>query len=96
MTMRVTLRYNDVFLLLGSTGTASYVYSANSAVDPDPTGLGHQPYYFDRYAGLYDRYVVLNSRIKITTSVDTSTGQCVQVGLLGYAFNGVTSDLAGI
>lgn len=93
---RVTLRYQDIFLLSCSTGVGSYIYSGNSVFDPDVSGSGHQPYYFDRYAAIYSRYVVLNSRIKISTSIDTSSGQCVNIGLIGYHNNGVTVDMAGI
>ena len=35
----------------------------NSLFDPDQTGTGHQPYYFDQFAALYNRYTVLGSKL---------------------------------
>lgn len=60
------IRYCDVYTL---TSTASSIsknsFRMNSINDPDQTGVGHQPMYHDQYAALYDRYVVLGSKITV-------------------------------
>jgi len=60
------LRYNDV-VRISTTGLAlgSYSFRMNSLFDPDFTGTGHQPYYFDQLAALYTRYVVVSSKITV-------------------------------
>lgn len=42
---------------------ANYVFSCNNMFDPDFTGTGHQPSYFDTLAGIYDHYTVIASKI---------------------------------
>jgi len=65
--LRTTLRYSDV-VTLTSTGNAvtNYVFRMNSLFDPDFTGTGHQPYYFDQFATIYQRYTVIGSKLKAT------------------------------
>jgi len=66
------LRYNQVISLnptageLGSTGSNVWQFSANGMYDPDITGTGHQPLYYDNYTALYDRYHVKYSTITVT------------------------------
>lgn len=61
-----TIRYCDVLALnVSSLATASQNYRANGIFDPDSTGTGHQPMYRDQYAGIYDHYVVLGSKIEV-------------------------------
>ena len=38
----------------------------NSLFDPDFTGTGHQPYYFDQFATIYQRYTVIGSKLTAT------------------------------
>ncbi len=64
--------------------------------DPDVTFGGHQPYYFDRYAALYNYYTVLGSRIVYKLSVDTSSTQGVICGLYAYKDNAVPNTGAGL
>lgn len=45
---------------------AIYQFRANSVYDPDYTGIGHQPMYFDNFASLYTKYRVLSSKITVT------------------------------
>lgn len=49
------------------------IWRANSLFDPDQTGVGHQPLYFDQYAALYTKYRVLGARIKVTASAFNDT-----------------------
>lgn len=43
---RVRIRYKDV-LSVSETTPWTYVYSANDVPDPNKTGLGHTPTFFD-------------------------------------------------
>lgn len=60
------LRYCEAGVIDSGGGTGTFVYNACSLYDPSTTALGHQPLGFDQYSALYDHYVVLGSRIKIT------------------------------
>lgn len=51
--VRTTLKFSDTYLLASTAGFAYYEYSGNSAYDPDVTGGGGQPLFFDQYAALY-------------------------------------------
>lgn len=90
------LKYSDFYLLTSTLGIAYQEYSGNSCYDPDITSTGHQPYYFDRYAGLYQNYVVLGSKFKVSTNVDTGTNQGVLLGLYAYYSNPVPNTQAGL
>lgn len=58
------LQYNDVISLTGTT--AQYTFRANSLFDPDFSGTGHQPTYFDQYIATYERYRVLACSISVS------------------------------
>lgn len=60
-----TVKYTANFNLVISTGVGKYLFSCNGLFDPDFTGGGHQPLYFDQLAAIYDHYTVLSSRIKV-------------------------------
>lgn len=80
----VALRYVDtVALNPGAGGTAVQVFRANSIYDPDYTGAGHQPMFYDNYANIYGRYkvnyatitmIALSSKIVNTTSSTDLSG----------------------
>ncbi len=64
--IRVSLVYED--LIQVSTVTNSYytqIFRGNSLFDPDLTGIGHQPRYFDQYAAIYNKYKVYSSKIEL-------------------------------
>jgi len=63
------LKYVDLYGLTSTAGgLATQVFSMNSAFDPDVTGIGHQPMYYDRYSAIYNNYRVLGSRIVVEIS----------------------------
>lgn len=82
-TKLVKLRYCDVIQLNPTTFDVieEHRFRANSCYDPDRSGSGHQPRYFDQYAALYEAYEVLGSRIscKFDSSVSATPGAIVGV-----------------
>lgn len=61
------LRYDNVGSFTSTTGAiAKQVYRMNSLFDPDKTGGGHQPLYYDQLNTVYDQYAVIKSRIRHT------------------------------
>lgn len=64
--VRTTLRYRMTTTATTTTGALySQQFRGNSVYDPDYTGAGSQPTYFDQLANMYNSFVVLSSRIKI-------------------------------
>jgi len=101
--MVTKLRYVDNFLLTGAAGVpGANVFRFNSCFDPDLTGVGHQPMYFDQFAGAvgtgpYSRYRVIGAKATVSfmhasapASTATNYGPIV-VGLQ----TGATSGLYG-
>lgn len=81
-TIITKLRYCDSYSLASTTTRAVQVFAANGIFDPDITGIGHQPLYRDNYAAIYDNYVVLGARIKVTFAT-TQTAVPVICGIIG-------------
>lgn len=57
--------YGCVLNLTPVSGQKQYVFSANGCYDPDVSGTGSQPLYFDQLAAIYAHYKVTSSRIEI-------------------------------
>lgn len=82
-TILTKLRYSDSIQLGITSGVLNYhVFRANSLFDPDYTGTGHQPMYFDQYAGIYLSYQVLGSKITVTWNT-TTANELHLVGITG-------------
>lgn len=67
---------NPTSALLGATGSNVWQFSANSLYDPDVTGIGHQPMFFDNFMQVFWRYRVNYAQITVTVvnhSVNTAT-----------------------
>lgn len=63
----VKLKYVDEVQLNPLTsGIQAYYFSANGMYDPNITGVGRQPRYFDETMIGYDHYQVIGSKIKVT------------------------------
>jgi len=61
------LRYCDNYQIsIATAGVPSYqVWMVNSLFDPDVTGTGHQPMYFDQLAAMYLNYTVYKCVITV-------------------------------
>lgn len=68
--LRTTLKYGESVQQLLVAGTiTNYVFRMNSLNDPNFSGVGHQPKYYDQFCsanGPYLSYRVLGSKIKVT------------------------------
>lgn len=72
--IKITHRYCQTFNNVSSTGvTAVQRFRTNGMYDPDQTGTGHQPMFFDQLAALYNHYVVIGSKITVKCVPSTST-----------------------
>lgn len=64
--LRMSHRYCDVYSLASTAGSQpSGSFSCNGMYDPDISGTGHQPMYFDQLAAIYNHYTVLKSTIVV-------------------------------
>lgn len=63
-----TFKYTTNVTFNVVAGVASYLFNCNGMFDPDQTGAGHQPLYFDQIMAMYDHYTVLRSKIKIVAA----------------------------
>lgn len=80
--MVMTHKYCETFTL-GSTAGAlgNYKFSCNGMYDPNITGTGHQPMYFDQMAQIYDHYTVIGSRIIVKIAPETAGQPAYQVAM---------------
>lgn len=69
-----TLKYADYFVVGQSVGgvAGAYQFRLNCMYDPDYTGIGHQPYWYDQlaYATMYNKCTVFGAHVKITAACD--------------------------
>lgn len=64
--MIIKHRYVETRTLSASSSTATQFLSCNGMRDPNVSGTGHQPLYFDQQTALYGYYVVTSSKCKWT------------------------------
>lgn len=68
------LKYSTEFSINTlSTNPSEYIFKANGLYDPDYSGVGHQPMYFDQIRSVYHDYVVLSSKITCRVAPSTVT-----------------------
>lgn len=69
-----TLRYAGYRDLTSTSGLHNtYRYSCNGIYDPDITGAGHQPMYFDTLMAIYNHYTVIGSKIVVKVVPKSAT-----------------------
>lgn len=80
---KMTHKYVESVALTSSLGVISlYRWSTNGLYDPNQSGTGHQPMYFDQMAALYDHFCVIGSKVKITAVNVTGTSDpAFQIGV---------------
>ncbi len=71
---RVTIRYTDIHDVSATVGSYSYLYGLNDVYDPDITGTGGQPAYYDQWTGLYNRWVVSELEYDVAITSRTVSG----------------------
>lgn len=78
------LRYDQVGNMTSTVGSiGKQVFRMNSLFDPDFTGAGHQPLYYDQLSAIYNQYAVIKSHITVTfTCKETATVPFI-IGLVG-------------
>lgn len=64
----VKLTYSAFHQINPAASTYTRQYNLNSVFDPDRTGVGHQPMYFDQLAAVYGRYRVYAAAYEVTVS----------------------------
>lgn len=69
-------------ITISGAGRGTQVFASNGLFDPDITGIGHQPAGFDQIMALYEEYVVVAARIRVTLRNTTSTTYTVGVSHL--------------
>jgi len=75
---KTTLHYNEDFSLNGGAGTFDWqLMRATSLYDPNYTGTGHQPLYFDNLSAVYAKYIVRCCYITITILEVNTSGYAV-------------------
>ncbi len=74
--MLVNLKFTQGYALTGVSGLAGRTFSLNAPFDPDITGVGNQPVYYDQLSALYNKYRVVRAhwRIKMVSKTATNAG----------------------
>lgn len=87
--MYISHRYVEIVTLTSTASSvASNLHRCNGMYDPNYTGTGHQPMYFDNLAAIYDHYTVVKSTCKIIVTPATSNSNPIQ--LCGYVDDDTT------
>lgn len=69
--LRVKLKYTTHYTTSPSTTPTDYVFRGNSPFDPDFTSTGGQPYNYDIFSLLYQKYRCYGSRIQVWSNTTT-------------------------
>lgn len=90
--LRTKLRYTETISIASSVGSiGAYVFNANSVYDPNDSGTGHQPMYYDQYTAVYNHWKVLGAKIQVQVIQGTGTsvnGPCA-VGVISNDDNSI-------
>lgn len=94
-TFYTKLKYCDTITMTSTLGVAVYEFAGNGCYDPDITGTGHQPYFWDQLTAVYKYYAVVSSKITVTGAVDVGSSQNVNLGLLAYQSDTTPNSFTG-
>lgn len=68
-------KYYENVQLTSSVGSiANHHFTLNGMFDPNITGIGHQPYYFDQMTVVYNHYTVVGTKVTIQILSNTNSG----------------------
>lgn len=70
----------------------NYTFRGNSCYDPNYTGIGHQPMYYDQYSLIYNRYRVMGCKIKVNL-INKSAGAAAYVVLQSGTDHSVSTTM---
>jgi len=88
----MTFKYTMLLTNSLPTGTgAQQTMNLNSLFDPDRTGAGHQPLYYDQITTIYNRYRVLKTRWKVTFAPATNPVYAIVVPINGLLSSAITT-----
>lgn len=90
--MVMTHRYSEAGTITSSTSLGRYAFQTNSMFDPNHSGVGHQPLYFDQMAALYNLYTVIGA--KCTFRVFPTTTLANSVLIAGYINDNTSAGAA--
>lgn len=80
--LRMSHRYVENILTASGAGTLStYLFSCNGLFDPNFSGTGHQPMYFDQMSALYNHYTCLGSKCSVYARIVGNTVPDALVGM---------------
>lgn len=84
--LRTALEYYDYDeIAVTASGDAQYFYRGNSINDPNSTGSGHQPMGHDQFSLMYNRYLVLGSKITLRIWCNKNKDMGIQPIWVGIA-----------
>lgn len=76
--MYVPLKYTEL-IGFGLDSITQHEWNANNLIDPNRTGTGHQPMYFDEYVTMYNRWLVssVSWKMEIVNSATVPLRVCM-------------------
>lgn len=77
------LKYSESYTFNGSAAPAAQQWTVNSAFDPNNTGVGHQPSFYDTFSAIYARYFVRAFKVDISVNNHATTAGAYVVA--GYS-----------
>jgi len=87
------LKYADrIQIDAGAGTTGTHVFNLSSIYDPDVTASGHQPLYHDQLSALYNHYMVLGAKIRLTPLIASNDNY--YSGLYGVHIKDNTSTIS--
>jgi len=89
--------FDGILLQTGATGgLITQQFTCNGMYDPDVTGSGHQPLYYDQMTALYNHYTVVGSKITLRVCSSSSTAIPCTFGVYINDDSTVTPTYLGI
>ena len=73
---QTTLSYYQQIIIAPGAQIGQYTFRGNSLFDPDYTGGGHQPKYFDQLSAVYGQYRVTGSSIQLSFMSNSTNVPC--------------------